>query len=47
MKKTIIPHKCKGCNCELWYNDLTRNYYYFQNKSTYWYKCLNCCKGKK
>ena len=42
MIKTIIPHKCKTCNGELWFTDTNRNYTYYQKKGEYWYMCGVC-----
>ena len=39
--KEVIPHNCKFCGCELWYDNGFRNYVYRENKSGYWYQCNN------
>ena len=42
MNKTIIPHKCRSCNCVLWFSDDSKNYVYKSKKSNYWYLCDDC-----
>ena len=47
MKKIFIPHKCKYCNCELWYKKNSEKNFRFQNnKTNYWYECTTCKKRK-